>query len=47
VGKDYNDGVSYGITGIPTFFVNGKMIVGSVPFEEFDRIIQQELKNTN
>jgi protein-disulfide isomerase len=24
--KDYNDGVSYGVTGTPTFFVNGKKI---------------------
>ncbi len=35
-----------GITGTPTFFVNGKEIVGAQPFESFQAIIDEELKVT-
>ena len=36
-------GEQAGVTGTPSFFVNGRMIVGSAPFEHFQRIIDQEL----
>jgi protein-disulfide isomerase len=44
VQKDISDGSSYGVTGTPTFFVNGVMINGAQPFSEFEKIIDQELK---
>ncbi len=42
---DYNDGRSYGITGTPTFFVNGIRIIGAQPFAAFRAVIDEELGN--
>ena len=43
VEKDLQDGVSYGITGTPTFFINEIKVVGAQPYEVFQQIIEQEL----
>ena len=43
VDKDLQDGMSYGVTGTPTFFINGKKIVGYMPYEEFAKLIDKEL----
>jgi protein-disulfide isomerase len=43
VEKDLQDGVSYGITGTPTFFINDIKVVGAQPYEVFQQIIEQEL----
>jgi protein-disulfide isomerase len=43
VTADLMDGVDYGISGTPAFFVNGVMLMGALPIEQFDTIIQQEL----
>lgn len=43
VAKDLADGGEYGITGTPGFFVNGWIIKGAVPYESFEKIIEQEL----
>jgi protein-disulfide isomerase len=32
-----------GVTGTPTFFVNGRMMVGALPFEQFKTVIEEEL----
>ncbi len=37
------DGQKLGVTGTPTFFVNGQMLVGSPSLERFRRIINAEL----
>jgi protein-disulfide isomerase len=37
------DGVRLGITGTPTFFINGRMLVGAQPLDAFIKIIEQEL----
>ncbi|MBN1426874.1 MAG: DsbA family protein [Anaerolineae bacterium] len=42
---DMQSGVSYGVSGTPTFFVNGQRLVGAQPLAEFKRIIDQELGN--
>ena len=39
VQKDYSDGVSYGVTGTPTFFINGVELLGTLPFSGFQTII--------
>lgn len=39
VQSDLAEGVSYGITGTPTFFVNGIPVVGAHPFSTFQEII--------
>jgi protein-disulfide isomerase len=36
-------GTSLGVTGTPTFFINGRMLVGAQPFEAFRTIIDEEL----
>lgn len=44
VAKDLQEGASYGVTGTPTFFINGVRLVGAVPLEQFSAIIDQELE---
>jgi len=34
---------SSGITGTPSFLINGQLLVGAQPFEAFQQIIEQEL----
>ena len=41
--KDLADASSYGASGTPTFFINGKRLVGAQPFEAFKALIDQEL----
>jgi len=43
VQKDFSDGKAAGVSGTPTFFVNGKKLVGAQPYEAFEQIINQEL----
>lgn len=43
VQKDFADGQSAGVQGTPTFFVNGRILVGAQPFEAFKQIIEEEL----
>ena len=43
VRKDFSDGKSYGVTGTPTFFINGIMMVGAKSVDAFSAIIDQEL----
>ena len=40
------DGSSYGVTGTPAFFINGRPLVGAVPYESFARLIDDELART-
>ena len=39
VKKDFADGSAAGVTGTPTFFINGKMLVGAQPYSAFKQII--------
>jgi len=41
--EDYNIGVQDGVSATPTFFVNGTEVRGAQPFEEFQRVIEEEL----
>jgi protein-disulfide isomerase len=43
VQKDLNDGAQLGLTGTPTFFINGREISGAQPVEAFAAIIDEEL----
>ncbi|MBI5750149.1 MAG: DsbA family protein, partial [Nitrospinae bacterium] len=47
VRKDSGEGMSLGVTGTPTFFINGQKVVGALPFENFKQIIDEELKKKN
>jgi protein-disulfide isomerase len=44
VDKDISDGAKAGVSGTPSFFINGQMITGARPFEHFQEIIDMELK---
>jgi protein-disulfide isomerase len=43
VDKDFQEGVSLGLTGTPSFFINGKQIVGAQPFATFQKVVDGEL----
>jgi protein-disulfide isomerase len=38
-----DDGTRIGVSSTPTFFINGRMLVGAPPYEFFARIIDEEL----
>jgi protein-disulfide isomerase len=40
---NYDDGAALGVTGTPAFFINGRMLVGAQPIEQFRMIINDEL----
>jgi protein-disulfide isomerase len=46
VGDDLAAGQALGVTGTPTFFINGIRLVGAQPFTSFQGIIDQELAKT-
>lgn len=41
--NDFAAAQSAGLTGTPTFFINGRRVVGAQPFEVFAAIIEEEL----
>jgi len=41
---DREEGVSYGVSGTPTFFVNGRRLIGTVAFSIFERAIDEALQ---
>lgn len=43
VEKDVKEGESYGVTGTPTFFINGIRLSGAKSFEDFREVIEAEL----
>lgn len=42
--KDEAAGRTYGVSGTPAFFVNGRPLVGAQPFEAFQQVIDDELR---
>lgn len=43
IASDVQDGMRLGASGTPTFFINGRMIVGAQPIATFQKIIDSEL----
>ena len=43
VEDDLADGLAAGATGTPTFFVNGRLLIGAQPFSAFKAVINEEL----
>lgn len=43
VDADMAEGASYGVSGTPAFFINGKKLVGAQPFAQFEAAIEAEL----
>lgn len=46
VKTDLDDGTKAGVNGTPAFFINGRLISGAVPFEQFKTVIDEELGGT-
>jgi protein-disulfide isomerase len=44
VDKDVEEGTKTGISSIPAFVINGRIVVGGFAFERFKEIIDAELK---
>ena len=40
---DARDGAAAGVSGTPTFFINGQKLEGAQPFDSFQKIIEAEL----
>ena len=47
VDGDAAEAAAMGVTGTPSFFVNGKFLSGAKPFEEFAKVINAELQKLN
>ncbi len=47
VAADVQEGTRLGITGTPTFFINGRLVVGALPLETFQRLIERELRRAS
>ena len=47
VQADYADGLRAGVSGTPTFFINGVPLVGAQPLSGFQQIIDRELMYLN
>jgi len=41
--KDMSQGTSLGVTATPTFFINGREVLGAQPPERFEEVIDEEL----
>jgi protein-disulfide isomerase len=47
INKDSAYGQQVGADGTPTFFINGKVIAGAMPFESFKPIIDEQIKKAD
>jgi protein-disulfide isomerase len=45
VEKDMGEGRALGVTGTPTFFINGKRLVGAHPLETFREVVREALES--
>jgi len=43
VETSFVEGAALGVTGTPTFFINGRMMVGVFPYEKMKAVIEEEL----
>ncbi len=42
--SDQAEATQFGATGTPTFFINGRLLTGAQPYEEFSKLIDEEIK---
>jgi protein-disulfide isomerase len=45
VKKTFNEGLELGITGTPSFVVNGRFISGSLPYDQLRNLLEEELRS--
>lgn len=43
VDADAREAAGLGVTGTPGFFINGRFLSGAKPYEEFKRLVDEEL----
>jgi protein-disulfide isomerase len=43
VNAGFADGQALGVTGTPTYFINGRMLIGAQPYDAFKSIVDDEL----
>ena len=43
IDANLRSGEKLGVTGTPAFFINGRRLSGALPYEEFKKVIDQEL----
>lgn len=46
VAKDYADGQTLGVSGTPTFYINGQQVVGAVPYSQFQAALDAAIAAT-
>ncbi len=46
VARDLQDGQALGVHATPTFFIDGRMIVGPIAYPQFEQLVENELKET-
>jgi protein-disulfide isomerase len=44
IDKDIAEGMKAGVTGTPTMFINGRMMVGARPYSDIQAVIEDELQ---
>ena len=44
IDEDVRSGQALGVTGTPAFFVNGRLLSGARPFQDFQQLIEEELR---
>jgi protein-disulfide isomerase len=47
IARDTDDARRFGITGTPSFFINGRSLTGAQPIEAFKQAIDEELRKAN
>jgi len=45
--RDVQDAIAAGVSGTPTFFINGISLAGALPAREFEKVIDEELRSGN
>jgi protein-disulfide isomerase len=43
VQADVDESQRYGVSSTPTFFINGRLLSGALPFEVFEQVVREEL----
>lgn len=44
IDENFESGQKFGVTGTPAFFINGRRLSGALPYSEFSRVIEDELR---
>jgi protein-disulfide isomerase len=43
VEQDQEEGPRWGVSSTPTVYINGRAVVGAMPLETYEAIVQEEL----